>query len=39
MLGGRIVETGGPDLAVRLNEEGYDRRPRGPSRSRRRGAV
>ena len=24
MLGGRIVETGGPELALRLEEEGYD---------------
>lgn len=25
MLGGRIVETGGPELAVELHERGYDR--------------
>ncbi|WP_425617294.1 Fe-S cluster assembly ATPase SufC [Anatilimnocola sp. NA78] len=25
MLGGRIVETGGPELAVELHSEGYDR--------------
>jgi Fe-S cluster assembly ATP-binding protein len=25
MLGGRIVETGGPDLAIELHEHGYDR--------------
>ena len=25
MLGGRIVETGGPELARRLHSEGYDR--------------
>ena len=24
MLGGRIVESGGPELAVRLHREGYD---------------
>ena len=25
MLGGRIVETGGPELAVELHKQGYDR--------------
>jgi Fe-S cluster assembly ATP-binding protein len=25
MLGGRIVETGGPELAMELHQEGYDR--------------
>ena len=25
MLGGRIVETGGPELAVEMHEQGYDR--------------
>jgi Fe-S cluster assembly ATP-binding protein len=24
MLGGRIVESGGPDLALHLEEHGYD---------------
>ena len=25
MLGGRIVETGGPELAMELHKQGYDR--------------
>jgi Fe-S cluster assembly ATP-binding protein len=25
MLGGRVVETGGPDLAAELHKQGYDR--------------
>jgi Fe-S cluster assembly ATP-binding protein len=25
MLGGRIVETGGPELALELHKQGYDR--------------
>ena len=25
MLGGRIVETGGPELATELHKQGYDR--------------
>jgi Fe-S cluster assembly ATP-binding protein len=25
MLGGRIVETGGPELADELHQQGYDR--------------
>ena len=25
MLGGRIVETGGPELAMELHQQGYDR--------------
>jgi Fe-S cluster assembly ATP-binding protein len=25
MLGGRIVETGGPELAMELHKRGYDR--------------
>ena len=32
MLGGRIVETGGPELAVELHKQGLRPHPRGPSR-------
>ena len=32
MLGGRIVETGGPELAVELHKQGYDRIRAAPPR-------
>ena len=37
MIGGRIVEEGGPELAERLEDEGYDRFIEPLARSRRRG--
>ena len=34
ILGGRIVETGGPELAMELHKQGYDRiRARSPGSS------
>ncbi len=36
MLGGRIVETGGPELAAELHKQGYDRIRARPSRGGRR---
>ena len=35
MLGGRIVETGGEELAKELHDQGYDRHPRMLIRTRR----